>query len=363
MIDTRGRLRSAASRMPRRATRNPPGPSGSSSALAVSILTRGRCRASHRSGPAPTTFRGRARPVRSHATTSTSDAPSLSRVFTPGRSVRRDNRMESQARSRAVRDRHTGPRHAPVPRGRGTGAWSVCRASSTDKRPRRHLGEPLDRHHRVDDAAGVEVLGDLDALGERPSVERLVDAGAEEPDHRSRLGDRDVAQGPPRGQHAAGRRVAQIDDVGQSGGLELGDGGRDLDHAEEGRRAFLHPRAPRGRSGEEGQPLVSSALEGQRDPLGGSPPIDPARKRNSPVTQATRRPRMRAFAGEHRLVGAGRPRPRRRARRHTCCRARRRPAAGRPRTDPAALVQDGAQQLAGSDAPRCAHGPAFRSGL
>ncbi len=227
------------------------------------------------------------------------------------------------------------------------------------ERPRRHLGEPLDRHHRVDDAAGVEVLGDLDAVGERPSVERLVDAGAEEPDHCARLGDRDVAQRPPRRQHPTGRRVAQIDDVGQPGGLELGDRGRDLDHAEEGRRAFLHPRAPRGRSGEEGQLLVSSAFKGQRDPLGGSLADRPGEEAeltgDTGHTSAPDAP----FAGEDRLVGAG---GLGRGGEVGGILAAGLSNGGRRSvpTDPTALVENSAQQLPCPDAPRCAHGRAFR---
>ena len=138
-----------------------------------------------------------------------------------------------------------------------------------------------------------EVLGGLHALGERLPVERLVDPGAEEADHRARLGDRDVAERAPGGEHPAGRGVAQVDEVGQAGRLERRAGGADLDHADEGRGALLHARAARGGGREERQLLAPwPARTRARSAPRPREPIEPARKRNSPAMMATRRPRI-----------------------------------------------------------------------
>ena len=60
-----------------------------------------------------------------------------------------------------------------------------------------HLGDPIGRHHRVDQAFGVEVLGDLDARRERLAVQGLVDPRPEEADQRPRLGGGHVTERPP----------------------------------------------------------------------------------------------------------------------------------------------------------------------
>ncbi len=132
-----------------------------------------------------------------------------------------------------------------------------------------HVGDVLERQHGVDDAAGVEVLRGLHALGERLAVERLVDPRPEEADQRAGLGHGHVAQRAPGGHHPAGGGVAQVDEVGQPGLLVRGDGGGDPHHLHERRGALLHPGAAADGRREQRQVLGGGALDGRDQPVGG----------------------------------------------------------------------------------------------
>ena len=75
--------------------------------------------------------------------------------------------------------------------------------------------QPGERHHTVDDAVLLQVLGGLHADRERLAVQLFVDPRTEETDQRARLRDRDVAERTPRCEHPAGGRMPQIHQIGQ----------------------------------------------------------------------------------------------------------------------------------------------------
>ena len=131
-----------------------------------------------------------------------------------------------------------------------------------------HLADVVGADDRVDDAAGGEVLRRLDALGELLAVERGVDARAEEADEGLGLGGGDLAQRAPARHHAAGGRVAQVDEVGQPRGLVRGDRLGDPHHLHERRRALLHPGPAAHRPGDQGQPLDGGPLDRGHQPVG-----------------------------------------------------------------------------------------------
>jgi hypothetical protein len=95
----------------------------------------------------------------------------------------------------------------------------------------------------VDDAFGDEVLGHLDAFGERLSVQYLVDGGPEEADQRARFGDGHMAERPPRTRRRRRPSVAQVDEIGEASCLMRHDGPADLHHLDERRGALLHAGA------------------------------------------------------------------------------------------------------------------------
>ncbi len=162
-----------------------------------------------------------------------------------------------------------------LPRDVGHDGRLLACAHEHVERPVGGLGEGLHRQDRVDEPVLEEVLGRLDALGEGPLVERLVDPGAEEPDHRSRLRHGDLPERAPRREDAAGRRVTEVDEVGQPGSLELRTGRADLHHPDEGRRPLLHAGPSRGRRGKHRQLLAAGPLERHDDPLGRHRPDRP----------------------------------------------------------------------------------------
>ena len=108
-------------------------------------------------------------------------------------------------------------------------------------------GQVLGGHHRVDDALLGEVLGLLDAGRERVPLERLVDLRARG-SPTSAPGSATVTwpERAPRRVDAAGRRVAQVHEVGQPGSAVRHHRPGDRHHLEEGRRALLHPGAAGG---------------------------------------------------------------------------------------------------------------------
>ena len=163
----------------------------------------------------------------------------------------------------------------------------------------------LGRHDRVDDALLGEVLGPLDPVGERLALERLVDLRAEEPDQRSRLGDGHVPERPPRRVDAAGRRVAQVHEVGQPGRAVRHHGAGDRDHLDEGRSALLHPGAARGSGGEQRQTLGRGASYARHDALARGD-ADRAAEEGELVDHERHRATAHQPApGDHGLVGAG----------------------------------------------------------
>ena len=154
--------------------------------------------------------------------------------------------------------------------GRDRGAVPAGQDAAEDvERVDRDVAQLLGLDDGVDQAVPEEVLGGLDALGERRAVERLVDAGAEEADERAGLRGADVAEGAEAGEHAAGRGVAQVDEVGQARGAVRGDGGGDLHHLEERDRALLHAGAAGRRAGDHRDALGGGALDGAHEALGG----------------------------------------------------------------------------------------------
>jgi hypothetical protein len=162
-----------------------------------------------------------------------------------------------------------------LPRHVGHDGWLLACAHEHVERPVGGLGEGLHRQDGVDEPVLEEVLGRLDALGEGPLVECLVDPGAEEPDHRSRLRHGDLPEGAPRREDTAGRGVTEVDEVRQPGRLELCTGRADLHHPDEGRRPLLHAGPPRGRRRKHRQLLTPGTFERHDDPLGRNRPDRP----------------------------------------------------------------------------------------
>jgi hypothetical protein len=110
-----------------------------------------------------------------------------------------------------------------------------------------------------------EVLGRLDACREGLSAQRSVYGGAEEPDKGAGFGERHVPERCPRGEHAAGGRVAQEDEIGQPSGLVRDNGPGDLDHLHERGSAFLHARTAGGGRGDNRQPFPGGSPDGGGD--------------------------------------------------------------------------------------------------
>ena len=161
------------------------------------------------------------------------------------------------------------------------------------------------QHHRVDDAAIGEVLGGLHAGRERPALHDLVDLGPEEADQGAGLGDRDVRQRSPRGEDAAGRRVTQIDQVGQARRAVVHDRAGDVDHVHERGGALLHAGAAgRGRR-QQRYALGGRPADGGHDPVGRGLP-DRSGEEAELVDEHGHGPAVhQAAAGQHGLVGAG----------------------------------------------------------
>ena len=167
-----------------------------------------------------------------------------------------------------------------------------------------HLADVVGADDSVDDAAGGEVLGRLDALRELPAVERGVDAGAEEADQGLGLGCRDLAQRAPARHHPAGGGVPQVDQVGQTRGLVRGDRLGDPDHLDERRGALLHPGAAAHRPGDQGQPLDRGPLDRGDQPVGGGPPDGAGQEPELAQHHRDPAPAQQGLAGDHGLVDA-----------------------------------------------------------
>ena len=130
---------------------------------------------------------------------------------TPGRSGRRERVIDSQALQR--------------PAGSSRGQLAATLGAAPSSRCHQHVAAPGRRRrrapraatHRVDAARARRGSRRSARPGERLAVERLVDPRPEEADQRARLGDGDVPERAPGGDHAAGGGVAQVDEVGQAG--------------------------------------------------------------------------------------------------------------------------------------------------
>ena len=293
MTLTSGSPSSWASRMPRRASRSAPGP----------MACPGTCR--ERSWPMTTHGWSSSRVSATRTVESRSPssvprscnvpvAPWASRSRTPTRSVRRVRSTLSQAAwSPTGREARSGNRP-------DAGPVDQHREGAVD-----HGGQVLGGHDPVDDTGGGEVLRDLDARSERPPVEAGVDLGAEEAHQRAGLRDGHVAERAPRGVHAAGRGVAQVDEVGQAGGAVVHQRAGDLDHPHEGGRALLHAGAARRGAGQQRQPLGGRPAHGRGDAVRGGA-ADGAGEEAELVDDDRDRPAADLAApGQHRLVGAG----------------------------------------------------------
>ena len=199
----------------------------------------------------------------------------------------------------------------------------------------------------VDDAARVEVLRGLHALGERPCRRApRRPAGPRKPTSAPGSATVTWPERAPRRHHAAGGGVAQVDEVRQPGDLVRRDRLGDPHHLHERRRALLHPGAAADRrrpaaAAPRAWPARSPRPAGPRRPGRSSRPGT----RNSPT-----RPRPGARAS-----GPRRSAPTRRRRSSpAAARARRRtPRRCSPRTGgyvprgPRALVEDQVDQLGG----------------
>ena len=157
----------------------------------------------------------------------------------------------------------------------------------------------------VDHPVAVQVLRGLDAGRERLAVELLVDPGPEEADQRARLGDGDVTQRAPRRENAAGRRVAQVDQIGQVRLFVQPDGRGDLDHLQKRDGALLHAGTAGARRGQQREPLGRRPLHGGGDPFGRRHPDRPAEEVELADHHRHPAPEYPPLAGQHRFVEAG----------------------------------------------------------
>ena len=151
---------------------------------------------------------------------------------------------------------HAGPTGRPRAFDRGPGRFRPEHARRTSgecrllRRVDQHseyvVDEPaqlVGRHHGVDHAMGGEVLRGLHPGREGPTLERLVDLRPEEADQRAGLGHGDVRERSPGREDTSGCGVAEIGEVGESGGSVGHQGPRDLGHQDEGGRTLLHSGA------------------------------------------------------------------------------------------------------------------------
>jgi hypothetical protein len=210
-----------------------------------------------------------------------------------------------------------------------------------------HLADVVGADDRVDDAAGGEVLGGLDALGELLAVERGVDAWAEEADQGLGLGRGDLAQRAPAGHHPAGRGVPQVDEVGQTRGLVRGHRLGDPHHLHERRGALLHPGTAAHRTGDQGEAFDGGPLDRHDQPVGGRTADGTGEERELAQHHRDPPPAKEGLPGDHGLVDAA----------LLCCRGELRrvvrvEVVGTDRrdvpADPRRVVEDQLDQVAGA---------------
>ncbi len=140
------------------------------------------------------------------------------------------------------------------------------------KGPVGYLGEVLRYEHGIDEAQAVQVLCDLDPFWEGGPVERFVNPRTEEPDQSSRLCPGELPKRPPRGEDAAGSRVAKVHEIGKAGSAMLHEGLNNLDHLQKSDGPLLHPRAAGHGRGHQWESLGGGALDRNREPLGRGDP-------------------------------------------------------------------------------------------
>ena len=140
---------------------------------------------------------------------------------------------------------------------------------------------------------------------ERLAVEMLVDPRAEKPHQRARLGRGDVTERTPAGEHPAGGRMAQIDQIRQMRPLVQLHGRRDLDHLQERDGALLHAGAARARRRQQRQALARGPLDGGGDPLRGGDPDRAGQEVELAGHQRHGAAEHGAHAGQHGFVQTG----------------------------------------------------------
>ena len=174
---TSGRPSSAASFIPRRASRSASGPIGCSAVWprrSCPRKTHGACAEAHQRDQQPGVVLALARAVeRDHVGGGVPQQPSYAGPVGAARAG--DGVPRLDVGQRRERHRRRGDRADPVP-GR----------EQDRQRAVQDAGDLLGRQDGVDDAVGVEVLRGLHALGERLAVERLVDPRPEEADQGAR---------------------------------------------------------------------------------------------------------------------------------------------------------------------------------
>ena len=133
----------------------------------------------------------------------------------------------------------------------------------------------------------------------------LVDPRAEKSDEGAGFGRGDMTERPPRREHAAGGRVAQVHEIGQMLLLVQFDGCRDLDHLQERDGALLHAGAARARRRQQRQPLGRRPLHGGGDALGGGHPDRACQEVELTGHHRDTSAEHRALAGHYGFVEAG----------------------------------------------------------
>ena len=194
------------------------------------------------------------------------------------------------------------PRGRDVPDGRVhcRGVHDPVRPETQDRRPT--LAQLIPGHDRVDQPPGQQVLGGLDPLREHLAGDGGEGAGAEEADHRARLGRRDVPRRAQRGQDAARRWTAQVHEIGQPRGTMLGQRCCDRDHLDEGRGTLLHPGPTGTRHCHQWQSLFGRPPDCRHNSRGRSHPHRSAEESELPGQDGGANPTNSGISGQNGLI-------------------------------------------------------------
>ena len=230
MTSTSGSRRPAASAMPRRASRSAAGPTIPPTACAAGRAPRPVDR---RTGPAPAPS-SRPRPRRCRT---------AARVRSP-RAAAGARRRGGPAGGRPPPNPTRARRASVRPAARSGGCVGHCPATTFSARSRVRRS-PSSGTTPSMTPCRCRFSAVCTPGRKRLAVQLLVDPRTQETDQRARLGDRDVAERTPRREHPAGRRMAQVHQIGQVRLLVQCDGGGDLDHLQERDGALLHAGAAR----------------------------------------------------------------------------------------------------------------------